>query len=174
VTDTTSPTKRDIDLTEPLQSTGHLLRRAVQHYATLWTATVTAGLTSPQFAVLAVLARGEELDQRTIAEGAALDKSTCGDLVDRLAGRGLVEAGLDPGNRRRKRVRITDAGRERLEAAAAQQREVHAAALAELSDKDRAELNRLLRKMLGLCARQFEGADASMSAGTDAEAVSAP
>ena len=160
MTDTTSTAKQDIDLVEPLQSTGHLLRRAVQHYAMLWTATVTAGLTSPQFAVLALLASGEdlELDQRTIAEGAALDKSTCGDLVDRLTRRGLAEARTDPGNRRRKLVRITGAGRERLEAAAAQQRAVHAAALAELSDEDQAELNRLLRKMLGLGAEQVEAA----------------
>jgi DNA-binding MarR family transcriptional regulator len=154
MTDVTSLPKRDVDLTEPLQSTGHLLRRAVQQYAMLWTATVTAGLTSPQFAVLALLAQGEELDQRTIAEGAALDKSTCGDLVDRLGRRGLVEAGPDPENRRRKLVRITDEGLQRLEAAAPQQREVHAAALAGLSETDRADLNRLLQKMLGLPERQ--------------------
>src|SRR5450759_5711512 len=47
MTDITALAKRDVDLTEPLQSTGHLLRRAVQHYATLWTAIVTSGLTSP-------------------------------------------------------------------------------------------------------------------------------
>jgi DNA-binding MarR family transcriptional regulator len=156
MTGTTSLPKRDIDLTEPLQSTGHLLRRAVQHYAMLWTATVTAGLTSPQFAVLALLARGEELDQRTIAEGAALDKSTCGDLVDRLGRRGLVEAGPDPDNRRRKLVRITNLGLQRLQAVAVQQREVHSAALAGLSETDRAELNRLLLKMLGLPAQPPE------------------
>jgi DNA-binding MarR family transcriptional regulator len=159
MTDITSLAKRDIDLTEPLESTGHLLRRAVQHYAMLWTATVTAGLTSPQFAVLALLAQGEELDQRTIAEGAALDKSTCGDLVDRLARRGLVEAGPDPDNRRRKLVRITDEGLKRLEAAAGQQREVHAAALAGLSETERADLNRILRKMLALPAQQPTGDD---------------
>ena len=144
--------EQDLDLTEPMQSTGHLLRRAVQHYATLWTNNVTAGLTSPQFAVLALLHTADGLDQRTISEGAALDKSTCGDLVDRLARRGLVDAGLDPDNRRRKLVRITDAGRQRLGAAAAQQREVHRAALAELSETEQAELNRLLLKMLRLQA----------------------
>jgi MarR family transcriptional regulator, temperature-dependent positive regulator of motility len=150
MTDSTAVAKRDVALTEPLRSTGHLLRRAVQQYATLWTAIVTSGLTSPQFAVLALLADGEELDQRTIAEGAALDKSTCGDLVDRLARRGLVAAGPDPDNRRRKLVRITDEGVARLAAAAPQQREVHSAALARLSAADRAELNRLLLKMLEL------------------------
>lgn len=150
MTGTAPLARREVDLTRPMQSTGHLLRRAVQRYATLWTTTVTGSLTSPQFAVLALLADGQALDQRTIGEGAALDKSTCGDLVDRLARRGLVEAGPDPGNRRRKLVQITDAGREQLEAVAAQQREVHAAALARLSEADRAELNRLLLKMLGL------------------------
>jgi DNA-binding MarR family transcriptional regulator len=133
-----------------MELTGHLLRRAVQYYAALWASTVTASLTSPQFAVLALLHTAGGLDQRTIAADAALDKSTCGDLVDRLARRGLVEAGTDPGNRRRKIVRITDAGRQRLEEAAPQQREVHRAALAELSDAERAELNRLLLKMLRL------------------------
>lgn len=145
-----SAARPDTDLTGPLQSTGHLLRRGVQRYAALWSATVTAGLTSPQFALLALLDREGELDQRTIAEGAALDKSTCGDLVDRLAGRGLVDAAVDPGNRRRKLVRITERGREQLAAAAPQQHEVHAAALAGLSEAERAELNRLLLKMLGL------------------------
>jgi DNA-binding MarR family transcriptional regulator len=124
----------------------------VQYYAALWANTVTAGLTSPQFAVLALLHSADGLDQRTIAEGAALDKSTCGDLVDRLDRRGLVEAGTDPGNRRRKIVRITEAGRQRLVDAAAQQHDVHRAALAELSETERAELNRLLLKMLRLQA----------------------
>jgi DNA-binding MarR family transcriptional regulator len=145
-----SSKERDVDLTEPLESTGHLLRRAMQYYASLWANTVTAGLTSPQFAVLALLHSADGLDQRTIAEGAALDKSTCGDLVDRLDRRGLVEAGTDPGNRRRKIVRITEAGRQRLADAAAQQGDVHRAALAELSETERAELNRLLLKMLRL------------------------
>lgn len=144
----TSP-KQDAELIEPLQSTGHLLRRAVQRYAALW-ASAPGGLTSPQFAALAVLRTAEALDQRTIAEGAALDRSTCGDLIDRLARRGLVEAGSDPGDRRRKLVRITNAGRRQLEAAAAEQREVHRAALARLSEAERAELNQLLLKMLGL------------------------
>jgi DNA-binding MarR family transcriptional regulator len=133
-----------------MRSTGHLLRRAVQQYAALWANSVTGGVTSPQFAVLAVLYPAEALDQRTIAEGAALDKSTCGDLIDRLARRGLVETGADPDDRRRKLIRITDSGRRQLEAAAVQQREVHRAALARLSAPERAELSRLLLKMLGL------------------------
>jgi len=147
------PEERDADLTAPSESTGHLLRRAVQHYAALWASIVTAGLTSPQFAVLALLDSADDgLDQRSIAEGAALDKSTCGDLIDRLARRGLVEAGIDPANRRRKIVRMTEAGRQRLAETAAQQRDVHQAALAELSETERAELNRLLLKMLRLQA----------------------
>jgi DNA-binding MarR family transcriptional regulator len=147
----TSPPKRDAELIEPLQSTGHLLRRAEQHYAALWANVGTGSrLTAPQFAVLAVLHEAAGLDQRTIAEGAALDKSTCGDLIDRLARRGLVEAGADPDDRRRKLVRMTAAGRRQLETAAVQQREVHKAALANLSEAERAELNQLLLKMLGL------------------------
>ena len=54
------------------RSTGHLLRRAMQVYTSVWTSTVSDKLTSPQFAVLAVLSTEESLDQQTIgarAEG---------------------------------------------------------------------------------------------------------
>jgi DNA-binding MarR family transcriptional regulator len=138
------------DLIDPLSSTGHLLRRAAQRYAAIWASIVTSGLTSPQFTVLIVLAGEEPLDQQTIGERAGLDKSTCGYLIDRMDKLGLVRATLDPSNRRRKLIFITQEGRECLDAALPQQQQVQRAALAELSSDDQFKLRGLLAKMIGL------------------------
>lgn len=131
-------------------SAGHLIRRAAQRYSAIWASLVPGGLTSPQFAVLAILGAGGRLDQQTIGERGGLDKSTCGYLVDRMHQAGLVHADVDPTNRRRKLISLTAAGRARLTEALPLQRQVQEAALAELSGDDRVELNRLLLKMLGL------------------------
>jgi DNA-binding MarR family transcriptional regulator len=45
---------------------------------------------------------------------AALDESTTGNLVDRLDRLGCISATVDPTNRRRKFVRITDSGDDNL------------------------------------------------------------
>ena len=131
-------------------STGHLIRRAAQRYAAIWANVVSEDLTSPQFGVLALLDAGGQLDQQTVGARGGLDKSTCGYLIDRMQRAGLVLAEVDPANRRRKLISLTDAGRARLADALPLQRRVQDSALAELTDGERVELNRLLRKLLAL------------------------
>jgi DNA-binding MarR family transcriptional regulator len=133
-----------------MASTGHLIRRAAQHYSAIWAGLMPGGLTSPQFGVLALLDAGDPLDQQTIGERGGFDKSTCGSLIDRMHRAGLVHAQVDPANRRRKLISLSDAGRARLTDALPFQRQVQQIALATLTDDDRAELNRLLTKMLSL------------------------
>jgi DNA-binding MarR family transcriptional regulator len=132
------------------RSTGHLLRRAMQVYTSVWTSTVSDKLTSPQFAVLAVLSTEESLDQQTIGARAGLDKSTCGHLVDHLGKLGLVSATVDPANRRRKLVALTERGRDTLRTATPLRAQAEDAALAALTGKEKRELSRLLGKMTGL------------------------
>ncbi|WP_143086475.1 MarR family winged helix-turn-helix transcriptional regulator [Amycolatopsis saalfeldensis] len=131
-------------------STGHLLRRAMQVYTSVWTSTVSDKLTSPQFAVLAVLSTEESLDQQTIGARAGLDKSTCGHLVEHLGKLGLVSATVDPANRRRKLVSLTERGRDTLRTAAPLRAQAEETALAALTGKEKRELSRLLGKMTGL------------------------
>ena len=132
------------------RSAGHLLRRAIQVYTAMWTSTVSDKLTSPQFAVLAVLSAEPSLDQQTIGARAGLDKSTCGHIVDHLGKLGLVSASIDPANRRRKLVALTGAGRDALRTAAPLRAQVEDMALTSLSADERRELKRLLTKMTGL------------------------
>jgi len=125
-------------------SPGHLLRLVRQRWGAEWSRRLPDGITTPQFTVLALLAGIDEVDQQTIGSRAGLDKSTLGQLVERLEGAGLVASRVDPASRRRKLVRITASGRSALAEAAVAQREVQERMLAPLSKAEVAELRRLL------------------------------
>lgn len=131
------------------QSTGHLLRLARQRWQAEWVRGASGGLTTPQFTVLASLAGHDELDQQSIGTLAGLDKSTLGQMVDRLTMLGLVTGRVDPSNRRRKLVSITALGASALDEASRNQKIVHARMVSTLSDPEQVELRRLLRLIIG-------------------------
>ncbi len=79
-------------------------------------------LTNPQFAVLLVLDDNGSLDQSALGALTAIDRSTLTPLLDRLEALGLVTKEIDPANRRRRIVTLTEAGRERLATAGAEAR----------------------------------------------------
>lgn len=133
----------------------------MQVYTAMWTSTVSDKLTSPQFAVLAILSAEESLDQQTIGARAGLDKSTCGHIVDHLSKLGLVSATIDPANRRRKLVTLTEQGHDTLRTAAPLRAQVEDTALAALSAQERRELKRLLTKMTGLSQPGSNDADSA-------------
>jgi DNA-binding MarR family transcriptional regulator len=93
------------------------LRRASQAWTTLWLHRVP-DLTNPQFAVLLLLGQHGALDQSELGALASVDRSTLSVLVDRLEARGLVTKTMDPANRRRRIIELTDAGYRRLDDAA--------------------------------------------------------
>ena len=130
-------------------STGHLLRLARQKWGAEWNRGANGGLTTPQFTVLALLAASTELDQQTIGAKAGLDKSTLGQMVDRLEALGFACTRVDPLSRRRKLVSVTDLGLAALDEASASQRVVHARMVSSLTSSEEAELQRLLRLVVG-------------------------
>lgn len=80
-----------------------------------------------------------------VAEALALDPSTASRVVDRCVGAGLLERTVDSDDRRRFNLRLTEAGRDLLGAAAMNRR----ALLEEVTGAwDREELQRLL-ELLG-------------------------
>lgn len=95
----------------------HQLRRAAQAWTALWQQRVP-DLTSPQFGVLLVLDDHGSMDQSALGALAAIDRSTLTPLLDRLEARGLVTKAMDPANRRRRIITLTDTGRRRLTATA--------------------------------------------------------
>ena len=72
-------------------------------------------LTPVQFAALSVIARHDGIDQITLAGLAALNRSTAGDVIDRLESAGLVLRSDKAGDRRINLLSVTAAGRKRLQ-----------------------------------------------------------
>lgn len=92
------------------------LRRASQAWTALWLDRVP-DLTNPQFAVLLLLGQRGPLDQSELSVLASIDRATLSVLLDRLLAQGLVIKTVDPANRRRRIVELTDNGYRRLDAA---------------------------------------------------------
>lgn len=98
------------------QIPAHLIRRCHQIAVALFHEECAGSLTPVQFAVLAVLGRHESIDQITLAGLAALNRSTAGDVIDRLEAAGLVRRSGKAGDRRINLLSLTAAGRRRLHA----------------------------------------------------------
>jgi DNA-binding MarR family transcriptional regulator len=112
---------------------------------------VEHGLQGHEFDVLAALRRDGSPFELTAGELANLTHVTSGTMtsrVDRLTARGLVERLQDPADGRLVRVRLTTAGRERVDAAFASLLERERELLAALSPADRTDLAVALRSLL--------------------------
>jgi DNA-binding MarR family transcriptional regulator len=125
----------------------HLMRRVLQRHGAHWSAALPE-MTKTQWAVLRVVAGDEHCDQNTIGEQAAIDKATLVPLVARLVDRGWLTRETDPGDRRRRLLRLTDAGQVALRRATPIVAEVDAAALADLDPADRGRLRTLLTRLV--------------------------
>ncbi|MEV6901763.1 MarR family transcriptional regulator [Amycolatopsis sp. NPDC051372] len=85
----------------------YLLRQALRTYTARWQETVRE-LTPPQYVALRVLRSSPDLDQAALAEATRIDTATLTPLLARLEERGYVVRRVDPGNRRRKLLRVTE------------------------------------------------------------------
>ncbi len=92
----------------------HLVRRVHQRHARLWAEEVGRELTPPQYAVLQVVADDPGLDLTALGPRAAMDRTTVGRVVDRLAAAGSLDRRPHPQDRRRATISLTAAGRATL------------------------------------------------------------
>ncbi|MGW1024262.1 MarR family winged helix-turn-helix transcriptional regulator [Streptomyces sp. NPDC002577] len=92
-----------------LESPLHLLRRALQSYAAQWNS-VVGDVTPPQYAVLLTIHERPGIDQSRLGEITGIDFATLAPLVHRLEQRGVLARRVDPANRRRKLLTLTDEG----------------------------------------------------------------
>jgi DNA-binding MarR family transcriptional regulator len=109
------------------------------------------GLESWEFDVLSALRRsGEpyELSPGRLLRETLVTSGTMTNRVDRLAARGLVARAPDPSDRRGVLVRLTDAGRERVDAALSALLANERALLTGLGGTDRRQLANLLRALV--------------------------
>lgn len=104
------------------------------------------GLPLRHMAVLAALADSGAASQ--LARAVRLDPSDTTTTLDELQRRGLVERSVDPADRRRRVVSLTDRGREQLDEMCALADEVAAELLAPLEPTERAALHDALGRVL--------------------------
>jgi DNA-binding MarR family transcriptional regulator len=76
-----------------------------------------SGLSSGQFSILGSLARDEAVALGVLADLLGMDRTTLNRNLKPLEAEGMVATGVDPNDRRIRSVRLTQAGRDRLQQA---------------------------------------------------------
>jgi DNA-binding MarR family transcriptional regulator len=149
----------DLDV-EPLHVLSRISRLAAVLDERRSDAFVGHALQGYEFDVLSVLRRSGEPFERTAGELATLTHVTSGTMtsrLDRLVARGLVTRLADPADGRLVRVRLTAAGRERVDASFAQLVRTERALLAALDGPQQAELADALRSLLRAAQTSTDG-----------------
>ncbi|MCV2395800.1 MarR family transcriptional regulator [Actinotalea sp. M2MS4P-6] len=140
----------DLDV-EPLAVLSRITRLA-RHLATARSgAFANHDLEQWEFDVLSALRRAGapyELSPGVLVTQTMVTSGTMTNRIDRLEARGLVRRGPAPADRRGVLVRLTDAGRARVDAALADLLDVERTLLADLEPADRARLAELLRVLV--------------------------
>lgn len=110
----------------------------------MWAAIVSADVTIPQFAVLRALHDEAWIDQTTLSDRAALDRSNTADVVHRLAKRDLIYRHRDIDDGRRRLLGLTPKGEALYLSLLPATQLLNQRLLAALDPLSRVELSRLL------------------------------
>lgn len=127
---------------------GHLLRRAQQIVVSLFYSQTQNRVTPIQYALMSVLADSDGIDQVTLAGKVALDASTSGNTLERLARRGWIERHTDPLDRRRRILSLTTEGRANFVGLIDDVETIQHLLLDALDPKERVVFMRLLTKLV--------------------------
>ncbi len=131
-------------------SPGHLLRRAEQRAANIYTQEVgTSGLTPRQYVVLTAVAAYEGQTQTDLVSATGVDRSTLADMIARMIANGLLDRERTEGDHRANSVTLTAAGKRQLAATAAKVRNAEKRVIAPVPASKRAVLLECLRAMGG-------------------------
>lgn len=130
---------------------GHLIRRLHQTSTALFAEQCGHfDLTPVQFAALSVLRAAGELDATRLAEQIAFDRSTIGDVLERLESKGWITRNERNEDRRVKVTRLTPKGAKLLKRAEPAVRRVQVRLLERLSISERGTFMMLLKRLDGL------------------------
>jgi DNA-binding MarR family transcriptional regulator len=126
---------------------GHLIRRVHQASTAIFAEECGTELTAVQYAALAAIRSHPRIDATRLAQAIYFDRSTIGDVLDRLEAKGWVRRHATAHDRRIKRLTLSPAGREVLRQAEPGVLRVQERLLAPLPRKDASTFLRLLIKM---------------------------
>jgi len=127
---------------------GHLVRRVQQISSALF-AEETAGfdITSVQFASLFAIQSNPDVDATRLSHLVAFDRSTLGDVLERMESKGWIVRSPTPTDRRIKLLRLTPVGETMLKQVMPAISRVQERLLAPLPAADRATMVRLLAQI---------------------------
>ena len=127
---------------------GFLLRLANQRHLSIFQAASPHGLTPTQFSAVVRVAELGNCSQNDLGRRTKMDVATIKGVVDRLLEKGLITVSSDPGDKRRKLVALSEAGRAAIPQLHAFGRQVSAATLGPLSNEEQRQLIRLISKLV--------------------------
>ena len=128
---------------------GHLVRRAHQISVAIFMEECAAQNVTPvQYACLAAIARQPGVDATRLASAVAFDRSTLGNVLERLETKGWVRRDPSPEDRRVKLLSITPAGEQLLDAIEPAVLATQKRILKPLAPNDRKTFLRLLAEMV--------------------------
>jgi DNA-binding MarR family transcriptional regulator len=130
---------------------GHLIRRLQQIAVAVFVSkTQDFDITPVQYSALLALRNHPGIDQTSLMQIIAFDRSTIGEVVTRLARKGLIKRSVGRTDRRTRRLHLTPAGRRLLTRMMPINDEVQELILAPLTRSERAQFVRLMRKVADL------------------------
>jgi len=130
---------------------GHLIRRAQQIAVSIFVDHCRRhGATSIQFGILYTVRDNPGIDQISVANLVALDRSNTGDVVGRLEEKGLLRRASGATDRRTKRLFLTDAGAALLETMAPDVESAQVRILSPLDERERQTFMELLGKLVDI------------------------
>jgi DNA-binding MarR family transcriptional regulator len=127
---------------------GHLIRRLHQAHKTLWAECTGGDLTSPQFAVLNIVQENRGIDQRGLGDLLGMDRTTTGQIADRLVSRGLLVKVKDEADGRRNLLRLSAEGIDVLRQVLPAASQVSEQLINGLSERDRRDFLRILNVLV--------------------------
>ena len=126
---------------------GHLIRRVHQASTAYFAEECGGELTAVQYAALVAIGSHPGIDATRLSEIIYFDRSTIGDVLDRMEGKGWIRREYTPSDRRIKRLDLSPAGRDVLQHVEPGIRRVQDRLLAPLTAAEAKTLIRLLGKM---------------------------
>ncbi len=134
----------------PLQlRPGFLIRRLHQIHTALFNEECgQEGITPVMYSVLSVLEKSGPIDQTTLAQSVAIDKTNMADLLERLRKNGLVRRRISSKDRRVRLTALTDKGTELLDRVDAKAERAHVRTLGGLSNNEQAAIMALMKKII--------------------------
>ena len=125
---------------------GHLIRRAQQIAVSMFFEALGRDVTPVQYAVLRMLQERPGIDQVTLADEVALDRSTTAEIAARLEAKGWIVRELLA--RRQRRLLLTPEGEAVLQRLLPGLAAMNQSLLSRLDETERQEFMRLLRKFV--------------------------